>query len=136
MLKLRRLILKSEAERVTINVNPGDYEEQVKFDGVNYVTLQQTPETTGKVTLHWYYCTGYCASNCDLAGNYNPDIDWSLDETWNGYKAGDEKFTKYEIGEVITGKTISYYDKNGVAHKNVKPNANNLGGAADQAESD
>ena len=38
-----------------------------------------------------------------------------------------KKFTKYEIGEVITGKTISYYDKNGVAHKNVKPNANNLG---------
>ena len=125
--KAKEINPKSEAERVTINVNPGDYEEQVKFDGVNYVTLQQTPETTGKVTLHWYYCTGYCASNCDLAGNYNPDIDWSLDETWNGYKAGDEKFTKYEIGEVITGKTISYYDKNGVAHKNVKPNANNLG---------
>lgn len=55
--KAKEINPKSEAERVTINVNPGDYEEQVKFDGVNYVTLQQTPETTGKVTLHWYYCT-------------------------------------------------------------------------------
>ena len=122
-----------EEDRIYINIDPGDYEEQVILDNMKYITLRQTPGTTGIVNLHWYYCTGYAYSNCDLDGKYNPDIDWADDRTWNGYKDGDEKFTKYEIGQVLKGKVtdetgkvieenrniekISYYDKNGVAHK-------------------
>ncbi|MDO5398543.1 MAG: pectinesterase family protein [bacterium] len=112
----------SEADRVTINVAPGTYEEQVRFDNAKFITLQQTPGTEGKVNLNWYYCTGYCTSNTDLNGLYDPTIDWSKDETWNGYNDGDEKFTKYEIGQRLNGNgynttTISYYDTNGVKHK-------------------
>lgn len=128
--KAKEINPQSEADRVTINVAPGNYEEQVRIDNLKYITLQQTPETEGKVNLSWYYCTGYCASNTNLSGLYDPDIDWSLDETWNGYNEGDEKFTKYEIGQVlnkdnIKTSTISYYDKKGVKHKDA-PVASNL----------
>ncbi|MCH5212688.1 MAG: S-layer homology domain-containing protein, partial [Oscillospiraceae bacterium] len=129
--KAKTINPESEAERVTINVNPGDYEEQVRFDGMKFVTLQQTPGTEGRVNLSWYFCTGYCTSNTDLTGLYDPTIDWSKDETWNGYKDGDEKFTRYEIGQSLEGvSTISYYDTNGVAHKNAAVNSQlkNLGG--------
>ena len=37
----------SEADRVTINVDPGNYEEQVKIQDLSFVTLQQTPGTDG-----------------------------------------------------------------------------------------
>lgn len=85
---------------------------------MKYLTLQKTPGTEGRVNLSWYFCTGYCTSNTDLNGLYDPTIDWSRDETWNGYKEGDEKFTKYRIGQKLEGvNTISYYDINGVAHK-------------------
>lgn len=125
----------SEADRVIINVNPGDYEEQIVFDNVKYITLQQTPGTSGQVDLHWYYCTGYSAANVDLNGDYNPDIDWSLDETWNGYNSGDEKFTRYEIGQLLSGvSTISYYDKNGVAHKNTAVKVTNLGNSGGMSQ--
>ncbi len=122
---------KSEADRVTINVDPGNYEEQVRIDNAKYITLQQTPKTDGKVNLSWYFCTGYCTSNTDLTGLYDPTIDWSKPETWNGYNDGDEKFTKYEIGQKLDGiSTISYYDINGVAHKDTPVNSQlkNLGG--------
>ncbi|MGM9936270.1 MAG: pectinesterase family protein, partial [Candidatus Ornithomonoglobus sp.] len=106
----------SEADRVTINVDPGDYEEQVVFDGMKYVTLQQTPGTDGQVDLHWYYCTGYAASNVDLTGSYNPNIDWTADATWTGPNASDN-LTKYTLGQKITaGTTITYYDKTGEKH--------------------
>lgn len=98
---------------------------------MKYLTLQQTPNTNGRVNLSWYFCTGYCTSNTDLTGLYDPTIDWSRDETWNGYKEGDEKFTKYKIGQKLGGvSTISYYDINGVAHKDVAVNSQlkNLGG--------
>ncbi len=121
----------SEENRAIINIDPGDYEEQVRIDNLKYVTIQQTPGTTGQVTLHWYFCTGYCTKNTDLTGLYDPTIDWSKDETWNGYKDTDEKFPKYTIGQNIDGvKTISYYDINGNVHKNVPRNSTlkNLGG--------
>lgn len=128
--KAKEINPQSEDARVTINIDPGNYEEQVRIDNLKYITLQQTPETEGKVNLSWYYCTGYCASNTNLSGLYDPDIDWSLDETWNGYNEGDEKFTKYEIGQVLNKgdvktSTISYYDKKGVKHKDA-PVASNL----------
>lgn len=46
----------SEADRVTINVDPGNYEEQVKIQDLSFVTLQQTPGTDGdgRVNLYWY----------------------------------------------------------------------------------
>ena len=104
----------SEEEMITINVMPGDYEEQVRFTPeMKYITLQQMPGTCGKVDLHWYFCTSYCTSNADLDGYYDSSIDWSLNETWNGYNAGDEMFERYEIGSVIpAGTTVSYYDLN------------------------
>ncbi|MBR0090036.1 MAG: hypothetical protein IJP94_09375, partial [Clostridia bacterium] len=123
----------SEQNRVVINVYPGDYEEQVRMDQMKYVTLQQTPETNGKVNLSWYFCTNYYTSNTDLNGQYDPKIDWSLDETWNGYNEGDEKFTKYTIGQDLSGvSTISYYDTDGVKHKDVAKNSmlDRLGGLA------
>ena len=122
-----------ESDRITINVYPGNYEEQVRIDGMKYLTLQQMPETSGKVNLNWYFCTGYYTSNTDLNGLYDPKIDWSLDETWNGYHEGDEKFTKYTIGQDLSGvSAISYYDTDGVAHKNVAKNSmlDRLGGLA------
>lgn len=132
--KATELNPQSEAERVVINVDPGFYEEQVMFDNVKYITLQQTPGTNGKVNLSWYYCTGYCAGTADLNGNYDPKINWSKEETWNGYKDGDEKFTKYEIGQVLNGvSTISYYDLDGVAHKDVSVRVSHLGNPSEIA---
>lgn len=132
--KATELNPQSEAERVVINVDPGFYEEQVLFDNVKYITLQQTPGTNGKVNLSWYYCTGYCAGTADLNGNYDPKINWSKEETWNGYKDTDEKFTKYEVGQVLNGvSTISYYDLDGVAHKDVSVRVSHLGNFSDMA---
>lgn len=132
--KATELNPQSEAERVVINVDPGFYEEQVLFDNVKYITLQQTPGTNGKVNLSWYYCTGYCAGTADLSGNYDPKINWSKEETWNGYKDTDEKFTKYEVGQVLDGvSTISYYDLDGVAHKDVSVRVSHLGNVNDMA---
>ncbi len=131
--KAKEINPQSAEAMVTINVKPGDYEEQVRFDGMKFVTLQQDPSTkgSGKVTLHWYFCTGYCTSNTDLTGLYDPTIDWSKEETWNGYAPGDTKFTKYEIGQSLEGvSSISYYDVNHVKHENVPVNSQlkNLGG--------
>ena len=117
----------SEAERVTINVDPGDYEEQVVFDSAKFITLQQKPGTEGKVNLHWYYCTGYAAANVDLTGAYNPDIDWYADSTWKGPN-GTDNLTRYEIGQKIAaGTTISYYDKKGEKHSDTVRNEMYLG---------
>ena len=124
----------SEEDRVTIYVEPGNYEEQVRIDNLKYITIAQDESTTGTVNLYWHYCTGYCAGDCDLDGYYNPKVNWSDDRTWNGYKDGDEKFTKYELGQQLTkGETMSYYDTDGVAHKDVKINTNHLGDFRDQA---
>lgn len=107
---------KDENSRVTINVDPGDYEEQVIFDNLKYITLQQTPDTEGQVNLHWYYCTGYAASNVDLTGSYNPTIDWTADSTWTGPDSTDS-LTRYTLGQKIdAGTTITYYDLNGEKH--------------------
>lgn len=120
----------NESERITINVDPGSYEEQVIFEDISFVTLQQTPGTAeeGRVNLSWYYCVGYCASNADLNGQYDPKLDWSLDETWEGYDEDDEKFTRYEIGQSLAGVSeISYYDTDGTLHENVPVNTTCLG---------
>ncbi len=115
----------SESERVTINVEPGNYEEQVKLDGVDYVTLQQEPETNGTVNLNWYYCTGYCTSNADLDGNYNAKLDWSAKSTWSGSQGN---FTEYRVGQKLEGvSSISYYDTDGVLHKDVPVKTTHLG---------
>ncbi len=125
----------SEADRVTINVDPGFYEEQAIFDNVDYVTFQKTPEAEGEVTVSWYYCTGYCAGDADLNGNYDPLLNWSLEETWTGYNEGDEQFTKYELGQKLDGvSTISYYDTEGVAHKDVPVKTTHLGSGTGLAQ--
>lgn len=109
--KAKELNPQSEADRVTINVDPADYEEQVVFDNVKYITLQQTPNTNGVVDLHWYYCTGYSAANCDLSGSYNPDIDWYTNPPQ------DTSGKTYKIGELISaGTTLTYTDLKGESH--------------------
>lgn len=69
-----------------------------------------------------------------MDGIYDPTVDWSRDETWNGYKAGDEKFTRYSVGQRLDGdkgskkvESISYYDINGEVHKNVPVKTTHLG---------
>lgn len=140
--KAVELAPKSEAERITINVNPGDYEEQVIFpDGAKFITLQQTPDTLGggRVNLHWYYCTGYCAGTADLNGNYDPTLNWSDPRTWKGYNDVNEKgevianneedFTEYRVGQVLSsGTKISYYTSDGKVHKDVSCTTGHLGG--------
>lgn len=112
----------SESDRITINVDPGDYEEQIIFDNRKYITLQQTPGTEGRVNLHWYYCTGYCASNADLNGNYNENIDWYT------YPPKDSLNKTYQIGELIPkGTTLTYTDKKGETHTETVKNAQYLG---------
>lgn len=124
----------SEEYRVTINVDPGNYEEQVKLQSMKYITLQQTPGTEGTVNLYWYYCTSYCAGNTGLDGNYDPKVNWSDPRTWTGYNPGDEQFTAYRLGQVLTGvETISYYDTDGVAHRDVPVQKAHLGDFNDQA---
>lgn len=124
----------SEADRVTINVEPGNYEEQVMLEGINYITLRQAPNTTGTVNLYWHYCTGYCAGDCGLDGRYDPKVNWSDPRTWSGYNAGDEQFTEYRLGQQLTkGSKISYYDTDGVAHKDVEVKTDHLGDFVDQA---
>ncbi len=151
--KAKELNPQSEADRVTINVTPGNYEEHVDITNAKFITLQQTPGTSGKVDLHWYYCTGYCAGDCDLNGMYDPKINWSDKRTWTGYNPGDEQFPEYKLGQVLKGagldytnvtaegkekfskvdvKTISYYDTDGVAHRNVEVKKAHLGDFTDQ----
>ena len=94
----------SEADRVTINVKPGDYEEQVMIANAKFITLQQDPSTknSGKVNLHWYYCTGYCAGDCDLNGNYDPKVNWNDPRTWTGYGKAQNEKTRLEAYNYIT----------------------------------
>lgn len=118
----------SEEGRIYIDIEPGDYVEQVILKNLDYITLRKLPGTEGTVRLLWYYCVGYSYGNCDLNGNYDPTIDWSREETWKGYNQGDEQFTAYQIGQKLDGITsISYYDTNGVKHKNVAVKKSNLG---------
>ncbi len=122
--KAKELNPTSEADRVTINVTPGSYEEQVRLDGMKYVTIQKDPAAEGTVTLHWYFCTGYCTSNTDLTGLYDPNIDWSDERTWTGYKGENDTLTKYKIGDDISNvSTISYYTKDGQKHENAARNS-------------
>lgn len=133
--KAKELNPQSEADRVTINIAPGNYEEQVMIEDMNYITLQQMPETTGKVNLYWHYCTGYCAGDCGLDGRYDPKVNWSDPRTWNGYNESDEKFTQYRLGQQLTKNStkISYYDTDGTAHKDVVAKTDHLGDFVDQA---
>ncbi len=128
-----------EENRAIINIDPGTYEEQIVIENnLSYVTIQKTPGKEGDVKWSWYYCTGYCFSNVGLDGRYDSDIDWTNDGTWYGYsdvaagkdssgsyiKNDEEDFTVYKLGQELTGVTrISYYDKKGVAHKDVSVNS-------------
>ena len=137
--KAKELNPTSEDSRVTINVDPGYYEEQVVFDGEKYITLQKTPDAEGDVVVAWYYCTGYCAGDVDLNGDYDPKINWSDSRTWTGYgkSENEEHFTEYKVGACLTCTgdgsskidTISYYDTDGVAHKDVPVKTAHLGSA-------
>lgn len=120
--KAKEINPQSTSEQVIINVAPGDYEEQVVFENIKYVTLQQTPGTEGTVDLHWYYCTGYAAANCDLSGKYNADMDW--------YKnpPKDANGKTYRIGELVPGGTeLTYTTVSGEEKKETVRNDSYLG---------
>jgi hypothetical protein len=116
----------SERERIIIDIEPGVYREQNVLDK-SYITLRKAPDTQGIVNITWYYCVGYLYSNVGPDGLYNSVIDWTDERTWNGYKNGDTSFPKYNIGDVIPSKKISYYDINGNSHVDETFNVSVLG---------
>lgn len=120
--KVKEINPQEEGSRVTIEVDPGDYEEQVVFENIKYVTLRQAHGTEGRVDLHWYYCTGYAAANCDLSGKYNPDIDWYANPP------RDSNGKTYAIGESIpAGTSLTYTTVSGETKTETVRNASNLG---------
>lgn len=101
-------IVSSEAKRVIIEIADGVYREQVIVNKP-YITLRSASGDASKVTLTWYYGIGYVYNNIGPNGFYDPNVDWSADSTWEG-------LTRYKIGDSLS--LVTYYDKNGVLHKN------------------
>ena len=60
----------SESARVTINIAPGKYREQVIVN-TPYVTLQNGDTSKGTVTITWYYGIGYKYYSCNSNGVYD-----------------------------------------------------------------
>ena len=118
---------KSEADRITINVEPGTYQEQLIVD-TPYITLEKDPNAqNGEVNLTWYYGVNYVYNNCGVNGYYDSNVDWSAASTWNnGTKTG--VLTTHKAGDNVS--TISYYDKSGNLHRNVAVAGGVLGAAA------
>lgn len=63
----------SEAERVTIDVMPGVYREQVRVTKP-YITIQKKPGTSGETKLTWYYGLGSLYDSCNADGYYDPSV--------------------------------------------------------------
>lgn len=116
----------SEADRVTIEVYPGTYREQLVVDKP-YITLKGVGNSPKDVNITWYYATNYCYDNCGTNGAYDPNVDWSDPKTWK-YDENSEQLTVYNTGDAVS--TISYYDKNGVLHENVSVAEGHLGGVS------
>lgn len=115
----------SEDDRITIEVAPGTYREQIVVDKP-YITLKGTGSNPEDVNITWYYATNYCYDNCGTDGAYDPNVDWSDSKTWSGYNEGDTQFDTHSVGDAVS--TISYYDKNGTKHENVTVSGGYLGG--------
>jgi alpha-L-fucosidase 2 len=63
----------SEDTRVTIDVMPGTYREQVVVKKP-YITIQKKDGTDGEVKLTWYYGLGTLYDSCNSAGYYDPSV--------------------------------------------------------------
>jgi hypothetical protein len=98
----------NEASRVIIEIADGVYREQLRISKP-YLTLRSASGDPTKVVLTWYYGIGYVYNNIGPDGFYDPNVDWSADSTW-------ERLTRYNIGDSVN--SITYYDKNGVLHRN------------------
>lgn len=60
----------SEADRITMNIVPGTYREQINVD-VPYLTMKKAEGTTGDVLLTWYYGIGYQYYSTGSDGYYS-----------------------------------------------------------------
>ncbi len=109
----------SEEDRITIEIEPGQYREQVMVT-TPYVTLKKAADAqeSDVVDVTWYFGIGYAYDNCGTNGFYDPNVDWSADATWNG-------LTKVNIGDYVS--TVTYYDKQGQLHRDEKVEGGCLG---------
>lgn len=69
----------NESERITIEVVPGTYREQLVVN-TPYITIKKKPGTDGEVLCTWYYGTGTMYKNCGSDGFYK---EGALGETAN-----------------------------------------------------
>ncbi len=60
----------SEAERVTIELNPGVYREQV-YVSAPYVTIKKKDGMSGDAKITWYYGLGAVYDSCNSSGYYD-----------------------------------------------------------------
>lgn len=63
----------SEADRITMNIVPGTYREQINVD-VPYLTMKKAEGTTGDVILTWYYGIGYQYYSTGSDGYYSKAV--------------------------------------------------------------
>lgn len=63
----------SEADRITMNIVPGTYREQINVD-VPYLTMKKAEGTTGDVLLTWYYGIGYQYYSTGSDGYYSKSV--------------------------------------------------------------
>lgn len=63
----------NESERITIEVVPGTYREQLVVN-TPYITIKKKPGTDGEVLCTWYYGTGTMYKNCGSDGFYQRGI--------------------------------------------------------------
>lgn len=70
----------SEDDRITIEIAPGTYREQIVIN-TPYITLAKKQGTDGEVIITWYYGIGYVYKSVGKNGFYNPDSStWWSDE--------------------------------------------------------
>lgn len=67
----RAMAPKSEADRITINIAPGVYRDQLIID-TPYITLKNA-NPSQEVKLTWYYGIGYSYYSADLSGYYDEE---------------------------------------------------------------
>ena len=63
---------RNESERITIEIEPGIYREQIKID-VPFITLKNA-DTSKEVKLTWYYGIGYKYYSADASGWFDADL--------------------------------------------------------------
>ena len=62
-----------ESQRVTINIRPGTYREQVIIN-TPYITLVNHEPVNGEAIITWYYGIGYKYYSCNAQGYYDANL--------------------------------------------------------------